>query len=186
MAFVAQLWLPILLSAVLVFFASALAWMAMPHHRNEWKKLPDEAGVWAAIRARPVEPGLYAIPAVTDRSELKNPDWVAAIERGPNAWLTITPGRSPFAMGPMMAKSILSYLVISVFVAYIASHTLPPEAHYLAVFRIVATLGFMSFSFGSISESIWFGRPWSSFWKQSADALVYGCLMGGVFGWLWR
>ena len=186
MAFVTQLWLPILLSAVFVFFASAIAWMVMPHHRHEWKKLPDEAGVWAALRARPIEPGLYAIPAVTDRSELKNPAWVVDIERGPNAWMTVTAGRSPFAMGPMLTKSFLSYLVIAVFVAYIASHTIQPGAHYLQVFRIVGTLGFMSFSLGSMSESIWFGRPWSSFWKQCVDGLVYGCLMGGTFGWLWN
>jgi hypothetical protein len=54
------------------------------------------------------------------------------------------------------------------------------------VFRIVGTLGFMSYSFASIPDSIWFGRPWVSFYKQCFDALAYGCLMGGVFGWLWR
>ena len=50
MAFVAQLWLPILLSAVLVFFLSAASHMALPWRRGEWKRITDFA---ARMLARP-------------------------------------------------------------------------------------------------------------------------------------
>ena len=46
-------------------------------------------------------------------------------------------------------------------------------------------MGFMTYALGSMSESIWFGRPWSSFALQALDALMYGLILGGVFGWLW-
>ena len=34
MVSLAALWLPIVLSAVIVFVVSALVWMAMPHHKR--------------------------------------------------------------------------------------------------------------------------------------------------------
>jgi hypothetical protein len=43
----------------------------------------------------------------------------------------------------------------------------------------------MSYCFASIPDSIWFGRPWKSWILQAVDALAYGLVMGGVFGWLW-
>ncbi len=45
------LWLPILLSAVIVFVASSIMHMALPYHRNDYKKLPDEDKVLPALRA---------------------------------------------------------------------------------------------------------------------------------------
>lgn len=54
------LWQPILASAVIVFFAGALIWMAMPWHKSEWSKTSDEEGVRAALRGLP--PGQYNLP----------------------------------------------------------------------------------------------------------------------------
>jgi hypothetical protein len=184
MAFVAQLWLPILLSAVFVFFASALIWMVLPHHQMEWGKLPGEAAVLEALRRQPIEPGLYAIPGVKSPAERREPAWRTDIERGPIVHMTVRPGG--MNMGPSLVQSFLSNVVISFFCAYVASHAVQPGASYLEVFRVVGTLGFMSYSFASMSDSVWFGRPWSAFFKQCIDALVFGCLMGGTFGWLWK
>jgi len=184
-AFVAQLWLPIVLSGVIVFFVSAAFWMIAPHHKLEWKKLPSQDGVLAALRANPAPPGQYAIPGMNSPADHKDPAWRAELDRGPAAYVTLRPGGMP-GMGPQMLKSLLSNIVISFFCAYLASHAVQPGASYLEVFRIVGTLGFMSYSFASIPDSVWFGRPWGSFYKQCFDALVYGCLMGGVFGWLWK
>ena len=39
---VTSLWLPILVSAVIVFVASSIVHMALPFHRNDLKKLPRE------------------------------------------------------------------------------------------------------------------------------------------------
>ena len=43
-----DLWLPILVSAVIVWIASALIWMALPWHKNDFAKTSDEEGVRAA------------------------------------------------------------------------------------------------------------------------------------------
>jgi hypothetical protein len=60
-----------------------------------------------------------------------------------------------------------------------------PGADYLAVFRVVGTVSFMAYSFANISDSIWFGRPWKSWFLQAGDGLLYGLVTAGVFGWLW-
>ena len=73
-----------------------------------------------------------------------------------------------------MMKTSCQYHVCSS--AYVAS----PQWFTSVVIIDVA----LSYAFG-IPDSVWFGKPWSSFYKQCFDALVYGCLMGGVFGWLW-
>jgi hypothetical protein len=40
-----SLWLPILLSAIAVWVASAINWMVMPHHESDYRKFPDEDAV---------------------------------------------------------------------------------------------------------------------------------------------
>ena len=59
---VTSLWLPILVSAVLVFFASLILHMVLPLHRNDWRKLPAEDDVMAALRKFNLSPGDYAMP----------------------------------------------------------------------------------------------------------------------------
>ena len=54
MVTIGALWLPILLSAIAVWVASAIIWMAMPHHKSDWRKLPDEGAARRALT--PPEP----------------------------------------------------------------------------------------------------------------------------------
>lgn len=184
MQFAMELWKPILLGGAAVFLLSALVWTAMPHHKTEWARLPNEDGVGDAIRAGSPAPGLYALPYMGDMKEMGTPEGKAKMERGPIVYLTVAPNGVP-AMGPMMAKSLLASIVIALFVAYVGWHTLPAGTEYLKVFRVAGTITFMTYALGSISDSIWFARPWKSFALCCADALLYGLVLGGVFGWLW-
>ena len=65
-----SLWLPILVTAVVVFVAGAVIWMAMPWHKTDWSKTADEEavreGVQALAGARPHFPGLYVPTLKTD------------------------------------------------------------------------------------------------------------------------
>lgn len=184
MQFVMELWKPILLSGLAVWIISALVWTVMPHHKKEFAKLPNEDAVGDALRASGAGAGLYALPWMGDPGAMSDPECKAKMERGPIAYVTIAPPGMP-AMGPMMMKTALTNLLISVFIAYVCWHTLAPGTEYLKVFRIAGTIGFMTYSLGTIAESIWFARPWKSFALQAVDALVYGLVIGGIFGWLW-
>jgi hypothetical protein len=137
-----------------------------------------------AMRAGNPAPGLYVIPHMADMKEAQTPEGKAKMEKGPVGYLTIAPNGMP-AMGPMMGKSLVFNLIVSVFVAYVASHTIAPGAEYLTVFRVTGTVAFMAYALGSVPEVIWFARPLSSWLLQAFDSLLYALVLAGVFGWLW-
>lgn len=55
------LWLPILLSAVLVFIASSILHMVFPIHRRDFKKVPGEDKLLEVLRESKVTPGNMAL-----------------------------------------------------------------------------------------------------------------------------
>lgn len=182
MAFVAQLWIPILLSAVLVFALSAASHMVLPWRKGEWGRITDFAALQAALKD--LAPGLYAFPAAPEQKQQMTPEWLDRWAKGPSGWLTIAP-RRPIDMGRNMALSFLVFLGVAFMAAYVGAHALGLHAPYRPVFRVVGTIGTLSFGVGSIFNSIWYHRPWRAYLADALDALLFGLVMAGVFGWLW-
>lgn len=179
-----SLWLPIVLSAGLVWITSAIIWMVLPHHKKDYQGLPDEDATRAVLNPQNLRPGQYNIPHCESMADMKKPEVQKKFDEGPVGFITILPNGMP-AMGRNMALTFVFYLVISVIVAYVASRTLAPGSEYLAVFRVVATVTWLAYGTAVIQDAIWFGRPWSSVIKSLFDALVYALVTAGVFGWLW-
>ena len=176
-----DLWLPILVASIICFFASSAIWVLLKWHNSDYKKTDDEESVRTALQG--AKPGFYLLPFCVDQKEMKNPEVLKKYNDGPNAFITVVPSGMP-AMGPKMIGMIVYFLLVSVLCAYMVSRTVAPDASYLAVFRIAGTVAFVANGIAVIPESIWFGRPWSMTAKNALDALIYGLLTGGVFGWL--
>ncbi len=68
-----QLWLPIVLSAVIVFVASSLIHMVLKWHNSDYRALPNEEEVRAAIRKGSPAPGQYVLPHCGDMKEMGKP-----------------------------------------------------------------------------------------------------------------
>jgi len=184
MVAISALWLAILLSAVAVFVVSAVVWMVLPHHKSDFKQLPDEGAAAATLRAQNLAPGIYNIPHVMDPKEVANPEVKARFDNGPVGFLTVVPNGVP-NMGKNLGMVFVYYLVVAAMVAYVVTRTVSPDADYLAVYRVAGVTAWMAFSFGAFQDAIWFGRPWSHVWKNLADGFVYALFVGGVFGWQW-
>ena len=184
MVSIGALWLPILLSTVVVWAASAFIWMVMPHHKSEHAKFPDEDAARQALAPQNLTPGLYDIPHVASWSDVQDSEVVRKFEEGPVGFFTAVPTGVP-TMGGKILLSVVFYLVISVIVAYLASRTLDAGADYLAVFRITGTVAWLAYGTATVPDAIWFGRPWSGIVKGLLDALLYAVLTAGFFGWLW-
>lgn len=184
MVTIPDLWAPILLSAVLVFIASFISWAVLPFHRKDFRGLPDEAALAEALRRQGVQPGQYNIPHAGDPKRMKDPEFVKRMREGPVAILSVTEPRDP-GMGKDLAKWFAYVLAVTIFVAYMVSRTLAPEADYLQVFRIAGTTAVVAYSAAVIPNGIWFGWPWGHVWRNVLDGIVYGLLTAGSFGWLW-
>ncbi|MGH7461215.1 MAG: hypothetical protein ACREMA_09335 [Longimicrobiales bacterium] len=180
MVTLAELWLPILLSAILVFLAAGLMWMAMPHHKTDWPSAPNGERVQEIMRG--VTPGQYVYPRMMSAEERKDAEAQKRYSESSGFIIVREPGMS---MGKPMALSVLSYLFVSLMVAYIASHALPANADYLDVFRITGATAILGYIGALFSKSIWWGSPWSATFKEVFDGIIYGLLTAGVFGWLW-
>lgn len=178
------LWLPILISAVIVFFASSILHMVLKYHRSDYSAMPGEDNVLAAMRSEKVAPGHYYLPHCVDPKQMAEPEIKAKFEKGPVAFVTVLPTGMP-SMGKPLGLWFAMTLVIGVFVAYLTGRTLGAGAHYLEVFRVAGTAAFLGYAGSVASESIWKGQPWSTSAKHIFDGLVYALLTAGVFGWLW-
>jgi len=177
-----MLWLPIVVSAVLVFVASFVMWMVLPHHKSDWRRLPDEGAVSAALAKAPG--GMYMLPFCDSADKMKDPAFMKRYSDGPTGVITLrAPG--PSSMSRQMVISVVYNLVVAVFVAYLTGRTRPPGAHYLEVFRVAGTATFLAYVGALYYPAIWMSRPWRAVAKDTMDGLVYALLTAGVFGWLW-
>lgn len=184
MEFLTALWLPILLSAVLVFIASSLSHMVLQFHKGDYDELPDEEAITEPMRAAKLPPGRYVVPHCSSTKDWKDPAFLAKYERGPVGFFTVLPNGMP-NMGKFLGQWFAYCLVVGVIVAYIARLGLAPGADYLEVFQLVGATAFIVYGLGSVPESIWKGQSWATTARFVIDGLVYALVTAGAFGWLW-
>jgi hypothetical protein len=179
-----SLWVPIVLSAVIVFVASTIIHMVLTYHRTDFKKLGKEDEVLEAMRRARVSPGDYMAPCADSPAAMKDPAFVDRMKRGPLLIMTVAPGGQP-SMATNLTLWFLYSVLVSLFAGYLASRAVAPGADYLEVFRFVGTSAFMGYSLGLLQNSIWYRRAWGTTLKSVFDGLVYALLTAGTFGWLW-
>ena len=90
----------------------------------------------------------------------------------------------PGIYGPSLGDSLSLCTAIAMVTSEIRLGTSITPIYTRNVTDFAGTVAFIANGVGLIPESIWFGRPWSHTGKTMLDALIYGLLAGGVFGWL--
>lgn len=179
------LWLPILVSAVVVYIASTIIHMVLTAwHKDDFVKLANEDQVMDALRPFALPPGDYAIPRPASMQDMKSPEYVQKRLRGPVVIMTVLPGGS-MGMGKPLVQWFLFCIVVGFFAAYVGSAALPPGTPYPKVFQLVGTTAFVGYVLALWPTSIWYGRKWSTTIRSTIDGFVYALLTAGVFGWLW-
>jgi len=179
-----NLWLPILVSAALVFVASSIIHMVLPYHRSDYRQMPSEAEVMEALRKFAIPPGDYVVPHGGGPEAMKSPAFREKLARGPVFTATVMKS-GPFTLGPQLTQWFVFCVVVSVLAAYVAGRAAGPGTEYLVVFRFAGTTAFIGYSVARWADTIWFKRSWVTTAKSTLDGLIYGCLTAGVFAWLW-
>ena len=180
-----SLWLPILLSAVVVFVISSLIHMLLNWHANDYGTFGNEDAIRDAIRAGNAAPGRYVIPRCKDMKDMASEAMKKKYAEGPVGHITLLPNGQP-NMGKHLGLWFLWSLVIAAVAGYLAAriYGLHP-GHAPGAAKLVFAVSFIANGFGTVTESIWVGRPWSQSIKYLIDAALYGLGSGAVFFWLW-
>lgn len=179
-----SLWLPILISTIVVFIASSIIHMVFKYHNSDYKKFADEDKIIDDLRKYNIPPGDYMFPCTYDSKERSSKEFQDKFNKGPAGVVTILPAGSG-NMGSSLAQWFLFCMIVGIFAAYISGRALGPGAYYLSVFRFVGATAFCGYSLAILQQSIWFKRKWSATLKSMFDGLIYALLTAGVFGWLW-
>ncbi|MBC8184650.1 hypothetical protein H8E88_26445 [candidate division KSB1 bacterium] len=158
--------------------------MALPYHRKDFVKVPNEDDVMDALRKFNIPPGEYVIPCAESPAEMKSPEFIEKTNKGPVGFFTVMKSGTQ-SMGTSLVLWFVYSIVVSIFAAYIASRALESEAHYMAVFRFVGCTAFIGYAVALWQNSTWYKRKWSTTLKNTFDGLVYALVTAGTFGWLW-
>lgn len=179
-----SLWLPIILSAVVVFIVSSIVHMVFSYHKSDFKKLPDENRALNELGKLNIPQGDYAFPHSTDMKERKSQEFKDKMNKGPVGILTAFPSGET-GMGSSLIQWFIYSVIVGIFAAYITGHALGAGMPYLSVFRYAGCTAFAGYSLALMTDSIWFKRSWSTTFKFMFDGLIYALFTAGVFGWLW-
>jgi hypothetical protein len=184
MTSLSALWLPILLSAVFVFIASSVLHMATPWHKNDYRSVPQEEQVTAALRPLAIPPGDYMVPRPKSMDQMRSPEFAEQMRQGPVLVMSVLPnGMTP--MGGLLVKWFIYLLVVSFIAGGIAAHVLPPNTDSHVIVHLTGMAAFLAYSLALWQMAIWYRRSLGTTIRATIDGLVYGLITGATFAWLW-
>lgn len=184
MVSLASLALPIVISAIAVFFVSFLIHMVFKYHNNDFPALPEQDAVMDALRKFNIAPGDYMVPRCKTMKEMKEPAFIEKMKKGPVIVMTVMPS-GEMKMGKSLVQWFIYCVIVSLIAGYIAAAALPAGSEYLAVFRFAGCTAFLCYAMAQCQDSIWYQRKWSTTMKNMFDGLLFGLVTGGVFGSMW-
>ncbi len=209
MDFLSHLWLPILVAGVVVWIASAVAWMAIGHHKKDRDAVPHEQELMDTITRLGLKPGNYGFPDFCQHDALPRKERMEALkklyDRHPQGLLRVW---GPMNMGVNMLVTFLFYLVTSTVIAYLAWAALPhggaevpgagagaqaaaqaggaAASHiFWKVFQVVGTAGILAYCFATFPHDLWFQKKRRAMLMDWVDGVIMGLITGAVFAWLW-
>lgn len=182
MEFLIDLWLPILLNGIILFFASFLAWVVLPHHFGDKKALPNEDSVMEFIRGQNLPAGNYMFPYAESKAVQGSKEYVEKYTNGPRGLVDIYDMPS---MPVNMIKTVVFFLVTSAVIGYITHVACPPGGEgvdFMKVFRVAGTIGILTHASSGVLNGIWFRKRLIT---DIIDGIVFGLILGLIFALLW-
>jgi len=178
-----EIWLAVLIATLSVFFASAIMWMLLPHHKADIKFLDDEADLKDLVKSKSIKPGLYMFPNCADHKDFKTDEFQDRLKAGPWGVLNVLPKQPNFGMN--LLKTFTVFLVITIMVAYITGLAVGPGAEYMRVFRIAATTAILGHCMGGLCGAFFLGKPTRFIITDFIDGVVYALITAGILASMW-
>lgn len=179
-----DLWLPILLSAVFVFIASAIAWMAIPQwHQPDVKVLPDEKAFVDDLKKHALAPGRYMWPNCGSTEEWKSDEFKARIQSGP--WGTIVIPRAAPVFPRNLLVTFALFLGVSTIVGFLASRAFDGSEAYFEIFTFCGLASALTYCSMGLPNAVFMMDPLRGMLTCFVDGVVFALLTAGTFAGLW-
>ncbi|HMN39897.1 MAG TPA: hypothetical protein PKE29_03565 [Phycisphaerales bacterium] len=203
MEFLAHLWLPILVSGVVVWIVSFLCWMVIGHHKKDTLAIPKESEFIDTIRRMGIAPGDYMFPepqscrgmTKEERTRWAKEKWVAGAMGHLRVW-------ADPSMSLNMFLTFLFFLVASAVLAYLGWAVLPHGSiigvnvggttiaagmapTFAKVFQVIATGGILAYCFASFPNDLWFQKSRRAMVMNFIDGVVYALITATIFAYFW-
>lgn len=178
------LWLPILVAGFAVFVASMLIHMVLQWHRADYRQLPNEDAVQAAMRSGSPTPGHYVIPYCSSHKQMQDEAIQKKFRDGPVGFVTIVRSGPPTMGGKMIGWFVMTIAVAAI-AALLALQSVGIDGNPRAAAHLIAMITFLTYAGGSITNGIWMGRRWAAVGRDVLDAAIYSTATAFVFLWLW-
>ena len=181
---VTALWLPILVSAVLVFVASSIIHMAPLWHRSDYPRMENQDQVMDALRPLNIPPGGYFFPRPAKYSDMKEPAFVAKMKAGPVGMLTVWPA-GEMGMARQLVTWFIFCVVVGLLAAFMAGPAVAPGGDSTLVFHLTSLTAFTAYAVALWEMTIWYRREVSMSLKATLDGFIFALITGTTFMWLW-
>jgi hypothetical protein len=179
------LWLPIIVSSVAVFVISSVVHMLLPWHHGDYREVPDQDRVMDALRPFNIPPGDYMMPRPAKMADMRTPEFQAKRTKGPVAIMTVLPSGPITGMGKYLTSWFVYIVIVSAMVACVTSAAIGIGTADHRIFHFAAFTAFIAYAVAAWPMSIWMGRPWSTTFKMTVDAVLFALATGLIFSWLW-
>jgi len=176
---VLDLWLPILVTGVVTHVLSTIAWIVLPHHKPEWKKLPAEDELQDLLEKKSVPPDQYLFPFTRDPAEMKSEAYQQKVGKC-RGMLVLWP--KPPNMGVNIGLTLAFFFVAAFVIGYLASLALDAESSFLDIFQFVTTAGLLTHCAGQFPWVFWFRRRVA---MDLLDGAAFALATGLIFAALW-
>ena len=171
--------IPIIVATAALFFASFLAWMVIPLHRQDWVKLNREDEFISAVGGLDIPHGNYMFPGYDTPAEMKSAEYTEKWQAGPCGVITVFPAVS---MAKNLVLTFLFFLSCNICLAYLATLGLDEGASFREVFRFVSTAGLLTFLAAIVQHAIWFHNRITG---HIIESIAYATITGLIFAAFW-
>lgn len=166
--------------AIALFVSNAIAWMALHHHKADFRRIGGRAGAISdAVADAGLGPGMYPVPHMEDfERQMSDPIYLERLERGPNFLLVVAPTGNPMS-GRTFARGFLVNLLEALGCALLMSIVAPLGGVSNTVLFFVAVGAFKQLA-TYLSLSVWMWFPPRFALTSTCDAIVGYALVGLV------
>ncbi|MGH7163206.1 MAG: hypothetical protein ACREID_06965 [Planctomycetota bacterium] len=169
-----------LAGGVALFLWGMAAWMALPHHHDDFGALKNDEEVARALAQGGALPGMYLVPSYKSYAQgHKDPAFLERWKRGPNGYLVL------FRPGPCMNPRAMLYgFLLDLAIAFGGTLVLSMTGDRLHAlvdkWLFFAGLGFLVHATPLFAHSIWMGTPWRHTLTLTLDGIVAFSLLAIV------